>query len=387
MIREAALGLYLIAVRLIFRICRMLPVQNKTVMLSAFGDNIQQVINKVVDRTSSRIIVLKEPGCRRNFRNVPERSVIPFSPKRIRNHVVGIYHLATSKVVFVDSYHVILASCDFRKETTCIQLWHANGAVKLFGLRDRTIKNRSASAHRRFRSVYSRFHQVAVSSDAMADIFKSAFGLRDDNMLRTGVPRTDFFHSTDRLQAARKKMRSRLPQVEGKQVILYAPTFRDDDFEVCTLPLDVESMHASLGDDHHLLIHLHPAVDFEGFHNTGFATDVSKGYDIFELLSITDILITDYSSIPFEFSTLKKPMIFYPYDLEQYARDRGIWFDYPSFVPGPVVQSTSGIIDIIKEDTFNREAIEVFDRKWNMYADGSATRRLVESVYYKRMGD
>lgn len=385
MSREAGLGLYLILVRIIFRISRLLPIQNKTVMLSAFGDNIQQVVNEMPHHTSSRIIVLKQSGCRHTFRNVSEQNIIHFSPKAICNHLKGIYHLATCTVVFVDSYHVVLAACDFREETTCIQLWHANGAVKLFGLKDNTIKHRKISAHRRFRRVYRRFHKVVVSSDAMADIFKTAFGLSDANMLKTGVPRTDFFHSKKRLEDAKARMHSKLPQTEGKQVILYAPTFRDDDFEVCSLPIDVEAMRASLGDDYHLLIHLHPAVTFQGFHNNDFATDVSKGANIFELLSITDILITDYSSIPFEFSTLKKPMIFYPYDLEHYEKSRGIWFDYPSFVPGPIVHSTSEIINVIKAHLFDMERVEAFDEIWNMYADGQATRRLVESVYDKRI--
>ncbi|TVT28900.1 hypothetical protein FO441_01060 [Salinicoccus cyprini] len=387
MFREAGLSLYLAVVRVLFTVCSVLPLKNKTVMLSAFGDNIQQVISEVSRETSSRIIVLKEPGCRRTFHDVPESDIIQFSPKSITNHFKGIYHLATSKVVFVDSYHVILASCDFRQDVTCIQLWHANGAVKLFGLRDKTIKERSRSAHRRFRRVYQRFHKVAVSSDAMAEIFKAAFGLKGDNMLKAGVPRTDFFHSQTALDAAKDKVTGRLPQIEGKQVILYAPTFRDDDFEVCTLPLDIDAMEVALGGTYHLLIHLHPAVDFEGFDNTSFATDVSKGYDIFELLSITDILITDYSSIPFEFSTLKRPMIFYPYDLEQYEEKRGIWFDYESFVPGPVVHNTKGIIESITNQAFDNEEIEAFDRKWNTYADGNATRRLVQSIYKNSIGD
>ncbi|GAB3063717.1 CDP-glycerol glycerophosphotransferase family protein [Salinicoccus sesuvii] len=381
MIREVALSIYLLLVRILFRILRMLPVQNKTVMLSAFGDNIQQVINQMPHHTSSKIIVLKEPQCTRTFQNVSADNVIDFSHKHIFHHIKGIYHLATSKVVFVDSYHAILAACDFKKQTTCIQLWHANGAVKLFGLKDKTIDNRQGSAHRRFKNVYRRFHKVVVSSDAMADIFKTAFGLSDNHMLKTGVPRTDFFHSKRRLETAKARAHENLPQIEGKQVILYAPTFRDGDFEVCTLPIDVAAMQASLGDTCHLLIHLHPAVNFQGFVNTDFATDVSKGYSIFELLSVTDILITDYSSIPFEFSTLKKPMIFYPYDLKVYEESRGIWFDYATLVPGPIVYRTSDIIDIIDEQLFDMEVVETFDKKWNMYADGQATCRLLESVY------
>src|SRR5699024_4343185 len=83
--------------------------------------------------------------------------------------------LATGKYIFIDNYHVVLAACNFRKDVTCTQLWHANGAVKYFGWRDKTIASRPDSAYKRFEKVYSRFHNFAVSSDEMAYIFGEAF--------------------------------------------------------------------------------------------------------------------------------------------------------------------------------------------------------------------
>ncbi|WP_342388752.1 CDP-glycerol glycerophosphotransferase family protein [Salinicoccus bachuensis] len=388
MIREFAITVYLAVVRIIFTLCRIFPVRNKTVMLASFGDNIQEVIHEVNRRKDSRVIVLKEPTCRRElFIGVENEDLIRFSPVHLPAFIRGIYHLATAKVVFVDNYHLILAACNFRRRTTCVQLWHANGAVKLFGLRDKTIHGRPKSAHRRFRRVYGRFHKVVVSSDGMAEIFKQAFDLDESNMLRTGVPRTDFFHSEERLGKAGEEVLAALPQIRERTVILYAPTFRDGAFAVHDLPLDIERMERALGDTHHLLIHLHPAVDFEGFEATGFATDTTGRHDISALLSVTDILITDYSSIPFEFSTLRRPMIFYPYDLEEYESTRGLWFDYHETAPGPVVHTTEGIIRAIKEDTFSPEAIEAFDRVWNKYADGHATEKLIDALYKNTIED
>src|SRR5699024_12508759 len=82
-------------------------------------------------------------------------------------------------------------------------------------------------------------------------------------------------------------------------------------------------MKKQLGENCHLLLKLHPAVELSSLNNNDFVTDVSSGYDINALLTVTDILITDYSSIPFEFSILNKPMIFFSYDLDDYKKERG----------------------------------------------------------------
>ncbi|MHC0552895.1 CDP-glycerol glycerophosphotransferase family protein [Salinicoccus sp. CNSTN-B1] len=381
MIKETALAVYLTFVRIVFRICQLAPLQHKTVMLVSFGDNIQAVTREISARTDSRVIILREPGCRQEFDDVPDQNIISFSPKRLISQLVGLYHLATSEVVFVDNYHLILAACDFRKEVVCVQLWHANGAVKMFGLYDKTIMDRPQSAIRRFRQVYSRFHKVVVSSDETANIFKQAFGLDEANILKTGMPRTDFFRSEQRVVKAQDKMKEALPQIHGKKVLLYAPTFRDDGFTLDALPLDIKRMEVALGAEYHLLVQLHRTVKLTDMDDSDFVTHVSGKYDIASLLSITDILITDYSSIPFEFSMLKRPMIFFAYDLKQYERTRGIWFDFKETMPGPVVQTTDGLIRQIEEDQFDEAEIAAFDATWNKYADGQAAARLVEAIY------
>lgn len=384
MAKDIAVNLYLIVARVIFTLVSVFPVQKKTVMLASFGDNIQFVMDEVKKRTSSRVIVLKDPKCNFRFENVDDGDLINFRAADIPATIKSIYHLATSEFVFVDNYQVILAACGFKRETTCIQLWHADGAVKHFGFKDKATAERTAAAQKRFKKVYSKFHRIAVSSDHMGWIFEEAFGVTNDNLLKTGVPRTDFFYSQEKMAHARENIMRQLPQVKDKKVMLYAPTFRDNEFEVDEIKLDVRKLEAAFSDEYHLLLRLHPAVQFEGFENCSFATDVSHGQDIFELLSVTDLLITDYSSIPFEFAILGRPMIFFAYDLEEYEETRGIWFDYETFVPGPVVFTAEEMIETISTEAFREEKILLFDETWNKYADGRATEKLVEYLYGKQ---
>lgn len=383
MIKEGAISLYLAAVEIIFNFCRRAPMKQKTVMLASFGDNIEHVAAEVKKQTSSSIIILKEPRCSKSFENFNPDYIIEFTPRKMISFLKGIYHLATASYVFVDNYHAVLAACNFRTPVKCTQLWHANGAVKYFGYRDQSIKKRPASAHSRFKKVYSRFHYIAVSSDEMAYIFSEAFDAGPERIVKTGVPRTDFFYNRDAVNTAAEKIHATLPELGSKKVLLYAPTFRDDEFEVENIALDIDAMKNRLSEEYHLLLKLHPAVKMTGFKNDGFVTDVSRGFDINSLLAAADILVTDYSSIPFEFSILNKPMIFFPYDLKEYKKSRGIWFDYLSYMPGPVAGSTEEIINILQKNNFDMQKIKVFNNRWNKYSNGNSTARLVEHIYSK----
>src|SRR5699024_1213627 len=95
----------------------------------------------------------------------------------------------------------------------------------------------------------------------------------------------------------------------------------------------------------------------------------------------SDVLITDYSSIPFEYSLLQKPMIFYAYDYDEYALKRGIWDDYTERVPGPVVYNTNQLIETICDENFMLDKVQSFSDDWNAYSNGDAAKRVIESVY------
>lgn len=381
MIKETALFLYLLLVRTLFSLCRCFSIQNKTVLLTSFGDNMQHVVNELERSTDSKVIILKEPRCSFRFQFQKQHVTLSFSPSSPVHFIRGIYHLATSRVVFVDNYHVVLAGCRFHKSVTCVQLWHANGAVKLFGLKDKSISGRTHSARRRFLAVYKNFHKLTVSSDDMASIFKEAFDKTDDSILRTGVPRTDFYFDEEKVSASRDAVRRKLSQPGDKTLLLYAPTYRAEELNVESVNLDIFKLKEQLGDNYHLLIRMHPAVNLSAVSDDAFVTNVSRGYQIEELLAASDVLITDYSSTPFEFSILNKPMLFYPYDLASYEEKTGIWFDYEKNVPGNIAMTTGDLIRMIQTEDYHFHKVKSFNDRWNKYADGHSTERLINTLY------
>ncbi|MEN2767349.1 CDP-glycerol glycerophosphotransferase family protein [Ornithinibacillus xuwenensis] len=338
-------------------------------------------LKELEKQTDDQVVVLKNSQCKANF-HADGRIILDFESTNIIHWFRAIYHLATSHKIIVDNYYGFLAVTNFKENVLCVQLWHAAGAIKQFALTDPSVEFRSPRAYKRFVDVYHRFNYVVVGSEKMASIFRKSFDLSSEHILRTGIPRTDFFFNKQEMKAAEESLREDFPVINKKKVILYAPTFRDDQLNVAELELDIKRMYKSLSRDYVLFLRLHPAINAE-FKNDfpGFIYNVSSYPNINHLLVITDILISDYSSIPFEFSLLEKPMIFYAYDIDAYHESRGFWENYEEMVPGPVVKTTEEIIEVVKQNQFNLQEVSVFANQWNQYSKGYASERLIQALY------
>ncbi|KKE80447.1 teichoic acid biosynthesis protein B [Bacilli bacterium VT-13-104] len=381
MMREIAVAIYLFTFRLFFTFFKRFPLQQKTTFVASFGRNILYTMREVEKTTDHRIVILKVHPCNITFKKRPHRRIISFKIGNFLDWMESIYHLATSEKVIVDNYFGFLAVTDFKENVTCVQLWHAAGAIKQFGLRDLSIENRPPSAFRRFKAVYSRFDYVVIGSEKMATIFKEGFGIQEKQLLRTGIPRTDFFFDHENLEKAAQSLRRYFPIIDEKKVILYAPTYRDQELHVQELKMDIEKMYEHFHGDYVLFLSLHPAVkvDIENNH-PDFAIDVTT-YNINHLLVIADVLISDYSSIIFEYSLFNKPMVFFAYDIDEYAEERGFWEVYEELVPGPVVCNMDNLVEVIKNEAYDMSGVREFSEEWNRYSKGRSSEQLVRVVY------
>jgi teichoic acid glycerol-phosphate primase len=386
MVRELAITLYLLFFKLFFSLFNLFPIQKKVVFVATFGDNHYYVLDEIRKRKNTvRTVVLISKKCHYHFEDVSS-TIIPYNSLNPLYVLQSIYHLATSKIVVIDNYYGFLASTSFRKDVECIQLWHAAGAIKKFGLEDPSNHFRSKRANSRFKKVYHHFHKIAVGSEGLAQIYYEAFGLKDLHILRLGIPRTDLFYDKDKIQLLRNKITASIPDIQKKSVLLYAPTYREADLQQFQLHLNIKKLYEQFSDTHILLIKLHRAIQNDSNLEEdypGFIYDLSHYPNLNDLLVVTDCLITDYSSVPFEYSILEKPMIFFPYDLEEYRKERGFWENYEEFVPGPIAYNTEEIIDIIKLNSFDKQKIVNFRNNWNTYSDGNASYAVAQYICKK----
>ncbi|RBP91522.1 CDP-glycerol glycerophosphotransferase (TagB/SpsB family) [Cytobacillus firmus] len=390
MAREIYITIYLYFFKMFFKFFNLFPLKEKIVFVITFGDNSRYIYEEIRKRSlKEEIVVLYKGSSYKHFLTANQVQLIPFESANIVHMIRSIYHLATSRFVLIDNYFGFLSATDFKEEVECIQLWHASGAIKKFGFVDEATKYRSKRSQKRFSDVYKKFNKVIVGSDIMANFFKQAFDLKDENILKIGIPRTDFFFNRRMMEDAVNKLLKGNPVLSDKKKILYAPTYREEGLAHFDLKLDIQKMYEELGDEYVILLRLHPAVknsiDFPSLH-PGFLYDYSsEDYVINELLLISDYLITDYSSIPYEYSLLNKPMIFFAYDMEHYKKSRGLWEQYESTLPGPIVKSTTEVAKAIKDNEFDLQAINKYAEVWNEYSKGYSSKNLVDYLFKKRV--
>ncbi|BAU83199.1 glycosyltransferase [Streptomyces laurentii] len=217
-------------------------------------------------------------------------------------------------------------------------------------------------------------------------IMKRAF-LYDGEVLESGYPRNDVLLSAKTEDLART-VRERIGLPEGKKVVLYAPTWRDDQFYKAgnykfDLRVDVKKAKEQLGDDHVLLVRKHSnIVDAVPGAGDGFVYDVSSYPDIAELFLITDVLVTDYSSLMFDFANTGRPMLFFTYDLEYYRDQlRGFYFDFEKRAPGPLLQTSDELLDSLRDiDAISARYTDAYREFKEVFCDlddGHAAKRVI----------
>lgn len=377
MTKELLIQLFLLINKFFFALFSIFPTRKKMVFLCDFGDNAAYTIQALNEQGYSDIIVLKTSRCNENFSKLNVKKIILFEMKDLRQYISGLYHISTCKTLLIDNYVPLLHVLP--KHIECIQLWHAAGAIKKFALSDPSIAYRTPAAVRRFRKVYKRMDKVVVGSEQMAKIFRLAFHKDPDAFLRTGIPRTDFYFDESRVTEVRTRLFEKYPILREKKVLLYAPTFRDLELTTQQIPIHFTKLMQDVGDEYVLIIKLHPAVQHtvENLVNPQIIV-LDNQVPIHEVLTVTDCLISDYSSIPFEYAFFNKPQIFYPYDLDQYRMSRGFWSDYPTMVPGPVVDSDEELVHAILHLDFDATVMQDYSSHWNTYSTGQSSKNLAE---------
>jgi CDP-glycerol glycerophosphotransferase (TagB/SpsB family) len=296
------------------------------------------------------------------------------------------YHLAASRVVVVDDYFFPMYVISPRQGTTRIQVWHAAGAFKRFGFSvlDKTFgADEDLVRHVRIHSNYS---LALVSSMSVAPHYAEAFGQPEEIFTsRIGIPRTDLFGDAERWARAEARVRTTYPLPPGKRVILYAPTFRGETVRHARYAdlMNLEVMHRVLGEDHALLLKLHPFIR-DAVHVPEalreFVLDVSGDPDVNELMLVSDVLVTDYSSVIYEFALLGRPIVFLAPDDGAYDEERGFYFDFRRDAPGPIVDTTEELAALIRAGDFDLEQVAAFRDASFDEPPGGATARLVDRV-------
>lgn len=292
------------------------------------------------------------------------------------------FYLATSKVILVDDYTQLLYKIPRRKGTTLIQLWHACGAFKTFGY----SRMGKAGGQKQSNPAHRNYDYAIVSSQEIAKFYAEGFGLSLEKAVATGIPRTDIFFDGAYKTKARDGFYAQYPHLKEKKIMLFAPTFRGNGKLSGHYPVekfDVVKMYEELNGEYAIIIKHHPFVQNRSLIPTEYRDviiDLSEHSELNDLLFVTDLLVTDYSSVIFEAALLDIPMLFYAYDLQRYISTRGFYYEFEKFVPGKIVYSFGQAVKAVQNQDFESIKIQAFKTRFFDDLDGRSSYRVVDLI-------
>lgn len=314
---------------------------------------------------------------------------IPYGAKTIKRFSFQYaYYCAISKYLVFNVRQPLW----FRKREgqVFLETWHGTPLKRLV-FDQEEVTSASPKYKEQFYKQRKEWDYLVSANPFSSKTFRSCF-MYEGKMLEYGYPRNDILYASDKEERA-KRLKEKLGIPLDKKTILYAPTWRDDEHYgkgeyKFTLALDLKKMKTMLEKDYVLLLRTHhyiaDKIDTTGL--GGFAYNLSTYDDISEIYLITDICITDYSSVFFDFANLKRPILFYTYDIEKYKNQlRGFYIDMNTEVPGPLLYTSEEVIDAILhidkiQKRYQKRYDEFYDR-FCCFDDGHASENIVKEVF------
>ena len=287
--------------------------------------------------------------------------------------IKAMFHVSTARLVVLDNAFLPVHVARHRSETTVVQVWHAVGALKRFGLDAPLDEPERTFLHRYYDS-------VVVSAEAIREPVSTALRTPLEQVLALGTPRTDFFFDQAALAEARAEVLDRWPALRDRRVVLYAPTFRGRgrSKQASDVGLDAAALRAALPAEYALVLKTHPNLDPSATERAGYDVIVDPAFEINRLLAATDILVTDYSSSIFEWALLRRPLVLLVPDLDEYEREPGLYMDFRKQMIGSQVSSTAEVAQMILAGEFDLAAYDAFIERYLGACDGHASERFVE---------
>lgn len=281
---------------------------------------------------------------------------------------------ARANYVVISDNFLPVSSCKKREGTYVVQLWHGCGAFKKFGYD--TEDDIPADY---VGNVFQNYDLVPVSGPKSVGPFTSAMRLKEDVCQPIGVSATDVYFDDSYNQLCCQEFYHQHPEAKGKRILLWAPTFRGNagNPQACGVET-ICKVTEHLADEWYVITKYHPHMEAKGMQST---TDIPTE----RLLPVADLLVTDYSSVIFQYAIYEKPILFFAPDLDEYWNHRGFYLEYEA-LPGGIAKNESEVIDGIKniDSEFDRDRMNAFYHEYMIGCDGNATKRILDVMDAKR---
>lgn len=356
----------------IYFFIKLFPTKNQIVYTSMQSNNIsldfEMLKNEITKQDSSIKQIFLCKKMKSGLKKKTDYVVYVFS--MIGYVFKAMYYLATSKVCITESYCVPVSILKHKKNLKIIQIWHASGAVKKFGYQILDKEEGKSSDVAKLMCMHKNYNYVIAPSEVTRKIFSEAFNVEKEKIVKLGLPRLEYI-SSEKYDKSIQIFNS-YPELKGKKIILYVPTFRKDK------NIDLSEIFNYQYDKtkYKIIIKLHPLDDTQIPSEYAF----DNKYTTYDLIKIADYIITDYSILSIEASILDKPIFLYLYDIENYDKNRGLNIDLSEKLKSFTSKKFSDIMRKIENNDYNINEIEKYKNKYIEVNPKNTTAKLADFV-------
>ncbi len=347
--------------------------RNHTVLfMSEQNDVIASNLKAVSER-------MKERGMEKDYQILFSVRAAAAQPQSKKSWILLMKKMAQSGLIFLDDHAPVLDWLMLDEDTKLVQLWHAGAGFKSSGYSRWGHMGCPGPS-----SCHRQYNFGIAGSKRIAPFFSEVWGINDEQVLPTGMPRMDEFLRDSYREEKTRQLYDKYPKCKGKKVMLFAPTYRGRSKRTAYYPyelIDFEGLYQACGEEYVVLFKMHPwvasHVPIEKKYKDRFM-DVGKYPNINDLFYITDLLVTDYSSNIYEYSLMRKPMMFFAFDKVQYSFSRGFHRDYEEAAPGKVCYTFSEFLEAFRQKDFEFEKVEQYIEHHFDYIDSNASDRVID---------
>ena len=359
--------------KLYYQLIRNTSKGNTILFLSEMGDQLPLNMESVYSRLVQR-------GLDKEYKIIFFLKRKPENGYSISEKIKLTKMVCHADIIIVDDYVSFFDNFSLDSDVKLIQIWHAGAGFKGVGY--------SRWGHYGCPGPvcpHRRYDYCIAGSKSITHFFSEQFGILDEQIIPTGMPRMDQFIDPDHRKEITEKLYINYPALKGREVILFAPTYRGQGRKTAYYPynkVDFQELYQYCCDnDAVMLFKMHPwvseAVPFSAEFSDRFI-DLNSYPNINDLFYITDLLITDYSSSMYEYILMRKPMLLYAFDKNQFATSRGFHRDYDSNVPGKICETFDELISALQKKDFEYEKVEQFISYYYDQVDSNSSDRVID---------
>jgi CDP-ribitol ribitolphosphotransferase len=348
---------------------KLLPTQNKVTFISRQGNQNSLDFNLIQAEMKQMDPRVKIVSLNKRFRDIDPISV---KMKYCFHIITQMYHIATSKVVVLETYCMPISMLKHKKNLKVIQMWHALGSLKKFGYS--VIDKKEGSTLASVAKMHKNYDVILTSSVEARKHFAEAFGYPETQFKILPLPRVDYLMNTKIQKKLQETLKKEYPNLKNKKTIVYAPTFRKNGEDITKI---LELINVIDYEQYNLVLKLHPLTKIEIEDKRPI---LDKKYPTIDWLSSADVVITDYSAIIYEAALLKKAIILYAYDLDDYETDRDFYLNYKEEIPGVIARTSEEVSQALQKNNHDIKKVIDFSNKYVAYHKQDCTKNLAHLI-------